>query len=125
MSFTVPRGSHKTFEIALTDYAGAAIDLTGYALYYTVKAKLSDEEPTFRKRNTVAGGGDAEIELLPQSGATLGKVRLKLVPADTEDLPLDGYLGDLWIVSPVGERTPALEPQAFDIGARVSSDFSA
>lgn len=124
MSFTVPRGSNKTFELTLTDHLGALLNLTGAKLYFSVKLRTADQSAVLRKRNTAAGGSDSEIEVLAQSGATLGKAKLKFIPADTETLPLDGYLCDLWVITSGGERAPALEPQEFKVAARVSSDFS-
>lgn len=54
--------------------AGVPLDLTGYAL--TLRAVARDVDPITK---TLGGG----IELLPQSGATIGHYRVTFLPADT------------------------------------------
>lgn len=85
---------NRTLALTISDGAGAAVDLTGSKLWFTVKTKTSDEDAdaAIQKRNTAAGGGNDEIEILD---GPAGSVAIYLVPADTDGVDPGIYVFDV------------------------------
>lgn len=61
---------------------GTPVNLAGAKLWFTVKSKLTDTDAdaVIQKRNTAAGGSDAEIKIIDEAG---GDAEIYLVPEDT------------------------------------------
>lgn len=112
----VPKGStgvSYTFTLALN---GVAINLTGKQLTFTV-APYAGAAMSFRKRNTAAGGSDAEIEV---TDAVNGVCKVKFVAADTTSLAPGIYVCDMWMVDGTDE-TQVLPVTPFRVGQRVKT----
>jgi hypothetical protein len=75
-------GRARDFRFILSSAAtGAALTLVaGDKLWLTVKAAVGDAVSLFDRRNTAAGGSDAEIALV---AGTPGSIDVKLVEANT------------------------------------------
>ena len=73
----------RTLSVTANYEAGGAADLTGAKLWFTVKEKASDPDADalIEKRNTAAGGSDAEIKITNPTG---GAAEVYLVPDDTD-----------------------------------------
>jgi hypothetical protein len=84
----------RTLSLTVTDKAGAAVDLTGSKLWFTVKTKTSDAdtESVIQKRNTAAGGGNDEIEILD---GPAGSAAIYMVPSDTDGVDPGIYVFDV------------------------------
>lgn len=119
----VTQGESATFEITVRDENKVLIDLTGSKIWFGVKHKLLDVPYAILKRNTAAGGSDAEILILDQLvPATKGKARIFLVPDDTSSLAIDcalQYVCDLWIELSTGKQYQVLGVVPFKIKTRV------
>lgn len=113
---SVSAGRHHTATFTLTTStpsAGTPMDLTGASVWFTVKRDIDDEDADAKvwKRNTVAGGGDSEIDVTDETGGVLD---VYIVPADTEDL--DGaYWYDLVVENSSGRIIQAVEPSKFTV----------
>lgn len=114
----VPKGSTSsyTFTIMLN---GAAVDLTGQSLIFSV-ATRAGVTPIFAKKNTAAGGGDTQIEVLAQTGATLGQCRVKFAEADTLSLTPGIFECDMWLVTTLGEEIQVVPVTPFRVGKAVT-----
>ena len=98
---TIKRGQDKTYEGHITDENGADIDLTNTKIWFTCKrdydSEDDDSEAEFQLRNTLAGGGDAEILVTDAAG---GLYEVYIKKAHTQDMTPDQYVFDVQIDHP-------------------------
>lgn len=106
----VTRGASKVWTLTVRDAGGAPVDLTGAKTWFTIKNRVEDPAALVAKRNLAAGGVDNQmLIILPQSGVTLGKLKVFLDVADTALLdPSASYWCDAWVQRPGG---PPLDRQ--------------
>jgi hypothetical protein len=102
-------GSSKTYRLTIYDELGVLLDLTGSTLYFTVKTQAGVLQ--FQRVST----DTAQIEILPQTGATLGQADVKLVPSNTASMPAAEYKYDAWIVLVSGKRYAIIPPSIFRV----------
>ena len=83
----------RTLEVVVNSAADSIpVDLTGAAIWFTVKQQTSDTDDAaqVQKKNTLAGGDDTQIEIA--SPATDGMFSVYLVPSDTELVTAGSYM---------------------------------
>lgn len=83
------RGDHRTLELTVRDANGAA-NLGGTSIWFTLKRDINDPDSkaVITKKNTAAGGGDAQIKI---TDAPNGKAEIYIVPDDTNNLNPPAY----------------------------------
>ena len=86
------KGDNNNSRWTISDSSGVAVDITTAELVFSVKKNFSDASYSFQRKNTAAGGSDAEIEIL--TGAS-GVCRVKIVPDNTSGLTVGVYQYDL------------------------------
>lgn len=106
------RGTSKNFELTVCDDSGDPVNLTGARIIATVKCDVYDDKISIQKDSQV---GPAEIEILTQSGDTLGQALIKFVPSDTQTLDPGEYVFDVWVVLSSGARHIVVGPDPFII----------
>jgi hypothetical protein len=80
-----------TLEFPVLDTAGSPLNLTGFKATFTVDDKNGAMQ--FNRRNTAAGGSDAEIQFTNPAG---GVLQVKIIPANTAAMtPGPEFLWDL------------------------------
>lgn len=79
LNLAAVRGDTETYELALTNGAGA-LDLTDADITFTVKRRLDDDDLDAVIQKTVGDG-------ITITGATEGEATLVIDPVDTADLP--------------------------------------
>ncbi len=110
----VYRGMSKTFELTVKDATGAAIDLTGSSIYFTVKKSLKDPLPLIQKSAVSA----LQIELTaPRSGGA----SIYLDPSDTQSMDSGNYVFDVIAILANGKRYVVIPPSVFIIESTVTS----
>jgi len=118
----LPRGSSKSYLVRVRRVTGAAYDLTGALAYFTIRRSADDSSAVAFKRNLAAGGSSTEIEMLPQTGDTIGHMIVHLLHADTKTLdPRRSYVYDCWIVTAIGEYHQVLHQGVLTVGGSVST----
>ena len=80
----VYRGDTKTYNLTFTDSASAAIDITGYTVFFTVKEKNTDTDANAKISKTVTSHSDA----------TNGITTFSLTTTET-DLEIKSYHYDI------------------------------
>ena len=97
----VTRGDRHVFDLALTDGAGAPLDLTARSLRFTAKTRIADSDADAVLVKTIGDG----IELVD---ADEGTATLTIEPDDTSDIDLPRTLiWDLQVEDGAGDvRTP-------------------
>lgn len=85
----IARGEAKTYTFEVRDAAGALMDLSTKKVVATLRAS---DVIVVEKKNTAAGGDDAQLE-----GTALGIAKLKLAPTDTANRDPGKLDGDLWV----------------------------
>jgi hypothetical protein len=100
--FTMYRGDSATFDVAVVDAAGAALNLTGTKLWFTVKRWISDLDSHAIVQKTSDSAG--QVTLADQT-ADPGKATIKVLPADTASLGADTttLVWDVQILDGAGE----------------------
>lgn len=124
VGFEIPRGSSASWTISVVNPDGTIPDLTNAKLWFTVKQRYDDVTGVVTKRSAASGGGDAQFEILTQSGTTKGKARVKVVPSDTMDLQVGAYWCDGWYEAQDGTRIQIVPDQPFVIGQTVTTKFT-
>lgn len=82
--FHIDRGTNPTFTVEVRDPStDALVDLAGAKIYFTARDNAG--AVIIERKNTAAGGGDAQVEV---TGA--GTFKLKFAHADTEREPVVG-----------------------------------
>lgn len=109
-------GSSKTLRVTVYDDDGTLLDLTGSTLFFTVRDNIGAVAAEITKTSA----DSAEIEILTQSGATLGQADIKLVPGDTSALAVGLHYYDVWIQLAGGERHVVIQPSAFRLNQPVT-----
>ena len=97
---TMPLRNNRTFTVT-ANYKDAdgnvtgPVDLAGVKIWMTAKINTDDPDSLaiFTKRNTAAGGSDAEITVL--SPTTNGQMQIFVVPADTTNSVAGTYQYDV------------------------------
>ena len=105
----IVRGVSKTLRLTVVDEDGDAVDLTDAVVYFSVKILLSDAEAVIEKTSETP----ADITILAQSGDTLGKADIFLVPSDTLSLSAEKHYYDVWVELVTGARYCVVSPSAF------------
>ncbi len=80
---TLRRGDAATITVTVVDGNLAALDLTGKTLRFTAKRSVKDAQAAAVLAKVTGSG----ITHQTQSGATLGKADVAILPADTSGLP--------------------------------------
>ncbi len=70
------RNDNRTFTLTFTDENGAAIDITGFTCFFTVKENMSDSDDDAKIKQTWSSHSDP----------TNGESQFSLIPADTASL---------------------------------------
>lgn len=104
-------GSSKTLRVTVYDDDSALLDLTGSTVYFTVRQSIGAATTEITKTSATV----SEIEILTQSGTTLGQADIKLVPGDTSALTIGLHFYDVWIELAGGERHVVIPPSDFRI----------
>jgi hypothetical protein len=112
----VYQGATKDLLLTVYDSTGALLDLTGSRLMATVKCDIREDQATITKDSDV---GPEQIEILAQSGATLGQATVKLTPEDTQTRAGE-YIFDVWIVLPSGAQHLLVGPSPLKIKPSVT-----
>ncbi len=94
---TITRGDTKRFDLTVTDeLTGAAIDLTGATMWFTVKRSRSEPDSVKQFQKTTSDG------ITIASGSS-GTATLIIAPADSASMdPARLYVWDLQIKSSTG-----------------------
>lgn len=114
---TAIRGDNESYDVTVTDAAGQRVDLTGSAMWFTVKLNQTDPDLLALVRKSTYDSG---ITLATQSGATLGMATIDLLPADTSKLLAPKSLFyDVQLKTPNGKITTIVEGD-FDLIADIT-----
>lgn len=113
-NLTLTIGSSKTYRLTVYDEDGALLDLTGSTLYFT--AKTTAGATIFAKVSTDTN----QIEILTQSGDTLGQADVKIVPSDTSAATAGNHRYDAWIELASGKRYQIVPVSTFTLTAPVT-----
>ena len=91
------KGDTWEFEYRITDRDNKAIDLTTFE----VKAGIKDSDGTITiKKNTLAGGSNAELEILD----TKGNILITFTKENTETIAVGDIVLEIEITSNIGKR---------------------
>ena len=112
---TIYRGETKSWRLTVT-LDGVAQSLAGCTLHARVKRQLEDDATVMAKVST----DPTEIQILTQSGATLGQALLHSVPVDTQDLDPGTYLLDVWLIDAGGAQVVLLPPHPLGVRRTVT-----
>lgn len=80
MDIQARRGDHETYDLALTQASGAALNLTGATVWFTAKHRASDADADAAIAKSSPAGG------ITIANAAEGLCTLELEPDDTADL---------------------------------------
>ncbi len=94
----ITRGETKTYTVTIKNADGTLRDLATDKLYCTLRLR---DVVTLEKKNTLAGGSDAEIQV-----TALGTAKLKFVHDDTKNMEPCLLDGDFWLRSATEEYVP-------------------
>jgi len=89
---SIYKGDSRTLEVTVTDTSGAAVDITGYTMKFTVKKSEADTTNTIQKTTTLA----TEIDLTDPAN---GIAEVYLLPADTLNLKAGTYVYDVEVTT--------------------------
>jgi hypothetical protein len=132
----ITRGQTLSFtEICRDADTNQPVDLTDMLVHWVMRADMK-VAPTVRLTSVddpLPDGWRLGVEILPQTGSTIGKYRVTVIPEDTEDLVAlgasDPWLHESWIEWIETEDEPAgrqphittsildLDPQVLDVPA--------
>jgi hypothetical protein len=85
----IARGEAKSYTFSISNANGTPMDLAGKKIVATLRLV---DVLTVEKKNTAAGGSDAQIEV-----TALGIAKVKFAPADTASMTPCKLDGDLWV----------------------------
>jgi len=97
----------------VTDPTGVAVDLTGATVYFTVKISISDTNSIVQKKST----NPAEILI---NAPRAGQAQIFLGPSDTQNLDINEYVYDVWVILASGARYPVIPPSILEVEAGVT-----
>lgn len=86
---TIYRGDSKTWNITFTDSAGAAINITGYTVFFTVKKKNSYTD------DTVDTAAIVQKNITVHTAPATGQTQVALQPSDTSSVTPAVYVYDM------------------------------
>ena len=87
------RGDSREYALTFTDKEGAAIDISGWKVYFTLKKNpLINDDGALLKKDTT-----------DHEAPTEGKTKIVLAPSDTDDLKPGDYVYDIQIKKPSGD----------------------
>ena len=109
------KGSSKTLRLTVYGEDGELLNLTGATLYFTVKNSTLVTTLFAKVSSNVA-----QIEILTQSGLTLGQADVKIVPSDTSSAAAATYTYDAWAVLSSGKRYQIIPNSSFVLTAPVT-----
>ena len=101
------------------------LDLTGKRVHWVMRADMKCAPiVVLTSQSPLPAGWRAGVEILVQSGITLGKYRVTVIPADTEDLVAlgasDPWLHESWVESAdETERQPHITTSILDLDPQV------
>lgn len=107
-TLTAVRADHTTFRVTTTDSLGAPVDLSTAKISFSVKWNRDDADvdALIWKKNTAAGGSDAEIEVVDPAG---GVFDIKLIPSDTVgEEPFENFSWDIEFILTGRRITPII-----------------
>lgn len=107
-SVSILRGTTKTLVVTVTNPDGEMTNLTGAKLVLTVKRDLWDDLPLLQKLTTNAAQA---VITKPREGL----VEFYFTPADTQGLPPQDYIFDIWLLPATGERYAIVAPTTFKV----------
>jgi len=108
------RGDNKTWVLTFKDSVGAAIDITGYTIFFTVKNKQ-----TYIDSITDTTDGLIQKTVTSHTTPASGISALSLVPADTSSLAPTNYIYDMQLKDGAGKILTFIEGN-FEIIADVT-----
>ena len=112
---SMTKGSSKTLRLTVYGEDGELLNLTGATLYFTVKNSTL-VTTLFAK----VSSNPAQIEILTQSGLTLGQADVKVVPSDTSASAAATYTYDAWAVLSSGKRYQIIPNSSFVLTSPVT-----
>lgn len=113
-SIAVFRGESIDLDVTVLDANGAAQDLTGTQLVFTLRDNIGDTDLVLQKTSALS----AEIEIL---SAVDGTARIHVLASETEALAEGARVYDLWIVFDATTRQLIAGPAAFTIRRAVTT----
>lgn len=122
----VVRGASWTLIYTVRDRRKNPVDLTGAAVWFTVKNRVEDPFAAIAKRNVLAGGIDNQVLISVQSGLSLGQFQVFGDPADTLPLdPAETYACDAFVQLTSGPpiKRYQVDRRGFVIEAAVTTVF--
>jgi hypothetical protein len=120
---TVARGSKRTILVTVRDELGNLVNLDGARLYFTVRHRTEDIATVIVKKSTLAGGSDAQIEILDQT-TYRGQCRVKLLGSDTANLRPDlAYWYDMFVTLAADGPYEIIPRSEFAITATITRSF--
>ena len=93
VDLTVTRGDSEVFNVTFKDAAGAACDITGWTVTFTIKREKSDPDSAAVAQKVVTEHTE------PESGTAV----ITLLPADTTNLEPRGYWYDIQAKTDAGD----------------------
>jgi len=126
----LPRNNSRTFRVTVREPKTGAnsnpsfIDLTGTTVVYEIKKQpeVNRLRPTDPVVVTKTSDNVNEIEILPQTGDTLGQVLIKLRPEDTRFLPPGTYAYSVDVTTALGDRFTVASGQIFLRGPATAAE---
>jgi hypothetical protein len=99
---TLYRGDDRTLSVSVNDSDGDPVNLTSAKVWFTAKQRMRDldADAVLFKRNTAAGGSDAEITL---TDAANGQAEVYIVPDDSDDIDAAHYTYDVQVTLSSGK----------------------
>ena len=93
----IKRGDSKTYRLEVTDTSGAAVDLTGATIWYTLKEKRSDSDAEAKIQ--LSSDDSSEINIYDPMN---GKARIYIQASHTYSLEPKDYPFDIQVKFPGG-----------------------
>ena len=122
----IPKGAARNYTLTIYehtvseasgDFTRTKVDLTGSTIVFALKGDRDDTAEVLR----LTSADTAEIEILTQSGATLGQAVLKLTSAQTDALTkADGcYWYEVWVTLADGRKDAVIDVSEFSVQPRI------
>lgn len=109
----VTQGQNRTVTLVVRDQNGALLNLTGSAIYLTVREDIGGQ--IWIAKSTASG---SQIAILDQV-THKGEANVYFAPVDTAALDPKNYLFDAWVVRS-GESFPIVPVTVFQVNPRIT-----
>ncbi len=110
-------GESATYRLSVVDGDNAAVDISGWTLYFTVKKFSTDAEPLIYKTS----GNAAEIVI---TDGEAGLAEVYVTPSDTEDLcagrAASLYFFDLWGATLDSKLKTIVKASSYEVTPRIT-----